>query len=65
MVHALIQAGADPNQARDNGTTPLLVAYRQGHLEVARTLFEAGVDRISPLLGRIRALADKEGGSNK
>ena len=44
VVHALIQAGADLNQAKDDGATPLYVACGKGHLEVVHALIQAGAD---------------------
>ena len=42
VLHALIQAGADFNQAADDGFTPLYMACQQGHVEVVHALIEAG-----------------------
>jgi cytohesin len=36
--------GADINQARDDGTTPLCVAAHQGHEAAVRALIELGAD---------------------
>eukprot|EP00438_Fugacium_kawagutii_P033967 Skav229532 [mRNA] locus=scaffold451:213104:226195:+ [translate_table: standard] len=45
VVRILIEAGADKNQAADNGALPLNIASHQGHLEVVRFLVEAGADK--------------------
>jgi ankyrin repeat protein len=44
VVHALIQAGADLKLAMNDGTTPLHVAYQQGHVEMVHALIQAGAD---------------------
>jgi ankyrin repeat protein len=50
--------GADVNQAKDRGATPLFIAAQNGHLNVVRTLVKelgadintAGPDGVSPLM---------------
>eukprot|EP00618_Florenciella_parvula_P035751 CAMPEP_0119472470 /NCGR_PEP_ID=MMETSP1344-20130328/4520_1 /TAXON_ID=236787 /ORGANISM="Florenciella parvula, Strain CCMP2471" /LENGTH=590 /DNA_ID=CAMNT_0007505425 /DNA_START=117 /DNA_END=1891 /DNA_ORIENTATION=- len=45
VVRALLEAGADVNQARtDDGTTLCYIAAQTGHVEVVRALIEAGAD---------------------
>ena len=44
LAGKLLGAGADPNIARDDGTSPLLLACEKGHAEVARKLLDAGAD---------------------
>ncbi|MFJ3762362.1 ankyrin repeat domain-containing protein [Streptomyces sp. NPDC090080] len=41
-VQALLRAGAHPEQADRDGTTPLYLASVQGEAEIARLLLEAG-----------------------
>ena len=41
MVRALIEAGADVNQAKNILVTPLLMAAQKGHEAVVRALIEA------------------------
>ena len=38
----LIEAGADVDKARDDGTTPLLMAAQEGRVEAVRVLLEQG-----------------------
>eukprot|EP00933_Yihiella_yeosuensis_P020509 TRINITY_DN16429_c0_g3_i2.p1 TRINITY_DN16429_c0_g3~~TRINITY_DN16429_c0_g3_i2.p1 ORF type:complete len:118 (-),score=22.96 TRINITY_DN16429_c0_g3_i2:287-640(-) len=38
----MLEEGPDPNAADKNGTTPLLVAIRKGHEDVAQTLIAHG-----------------------
>jgi ankyrin repeat protein len=40
----MIEAGADVNQATDNGWTPLSIAAQQGHETVVWAMIEAGAD---------------------
>ena len=44
LAGKLLGAGADPNIARDDGTSPLLLACEKGHAEVARKLLAAGAN---------------------
>ena len=44
IVRALIQAGADFNEAMDVGWTPMYVAAEKGHEVVVRALIEVGAD---------------------
>ena len=44
IVRALVEAGADLNQARESGATPLHAASYKGHLAVVKYLVEAGAD---------------------
>jgi ankyrin repeat protein len=43
-VRALLKAGANPNLADPDHSTPLLVALMNGHWDTARLLIEAGAD---------------------
>ena len=40
----MVERGADINEARDNGVTPLSIASEKGHVEVARILVDGGAD---------------------
>lgn len=42
IVKALLAAGAKPNQARDDGFTPLIVAIHSGYLDIVNALLAAG-----------------------
>jgi HEAT repeat protein len=44
LVRALIEARADTNARRDDGSTPLIYAATLGRLEAVRVLIESGVD---------------------
>jgi hypothetical protein len=46
-IHALLEAGADPNLADDAGVTPYLLAVRSGEEEIALLLEEFGATRAS------------------
>ena len=41
-VRTLLESGADPNVARGDGLTPLHLAAKEGHLEIAELLLGAG-----------------------
>ncbi len=43
-VKALLEAGADVEQADEHGQTPLMVAVTAGHVEVVKMLCEAGAN---------------------
>jgi ankyrin repeat protein len=43
-VRALIELGADVNQANDYGTTPLYTAAEKGHEAIVRALIDFGAD---------------------
>lgn len=47
QIEALLQAGAQVNEADANGTTALMVAARTGQANIVRRLLEAGAD-VSP-----------------
>ena len=38
IVKALLEAGADRNQAMNSGATPLFIAAEKGHLDVVEML---------------------------
>lgn len=42
--HSLLEAGAEVNQANNNGKTPLMAAAQEGHEKVVKALLEAGAD---------------------
>ena len=44
VVRALIKAGADINNADDDGVTPLYMAVQNGHEAVVRVLIELSAD---------------------
>eukprot|EP01048_Picozoa_sp_COSAG05_P019676 COSAG05_NODE_3146_length_2287_cov_4.953382_1_plen_122_part_00 len=44
LVGRLLEAGADANQAAQNGKTPLYIAAQDGHETVVGRLLEAGAD---------------------
>ena len=44
VVRALIEAGADVNQATEEGETPLYIAAQDGREAVMRALIQAGAD---------------------
>jgi ankyrin repeat protein len=44
MINALLQAGASPNHADEQGDTPLIKAVTIGNLVLVRTLLDAGAD---------------------
>jgi ankyrin repeat protein len=46
-VEALLEHGADPNQAEDGGYTPLLWATEFGHADTVHVLLEHGADPTS------------------
>jgi ankyrin repeat protein len=41
----LLEAGADKDQARTDGSTPLYIACKHDHIKVVRLLLEAGADK--------------------
>ena len=43
-MRALMELGADVNQARDDGVTALYIAAQLGHETVVRATIEAGAD---------------------
>jgi uncharacterized protein len=45
IVHALLEAGADPNARQDGGFLPLQAAAQIGDVEMARDLLAHGADR--------------------
>jgi len=50
VVRALIEAGADINEAKDDGATALFMAYLDSNEAVVRALIVAGADVIKALL---------------
>ncbi|HZI38653.1 MAG TPA: ankyrin repeat domain-containing protein [Acidimicrobiia bacterium] len=44
----LLESGADPNSAADDGTTPLHQAAVAGNVQVAKALIAAGADIVRP-----------------
>ncbi len=56
MTKSLLKAGANPNQARDNGKSPLIISVEQNNIDIATLLLKAGAnpnqsinDELSPL----------------
>jgi ankyrin repeat protein len=45
VVSELLAHGASPDPVGADGMTPLIVAARQGHLDIVRVLLDAGADR--------------------
>ena len=45
VVQYLIQQGADKNKAKNNGTTPLIIAAQEGQLKVVQCLVQQGADK--------------------
>ncbi|MBA2655193.1 MAG: ankyrin repeat domain-containing protein [Gammaproteobacteria bacterium] len=45
VVAALINAGANKDQARNEGATPLFIAAQNGHIEVVAALINAGANK--------------------
>ena len=43
----LLEAGGDVNKGDNNGCTPVLAAFQQGHLSTVRALLAAGADAES------------------
>jgi ankyrin repeat protein len=48
-VEALIGAGADPNIGKD-GTTPMTIAFQQGHKEVLNVLFKSTFSNLDHMV---------------
>ncbi|CAM9339138.1 unnamed protein product, partial [Hapterophycus canaliculatus] len=50
IVQVLLERGANPSVADDNGLTPLLIAAQQGHLPVTKMLVKAGenLEQLDP-----------------
>ena len=44
FVKVLLEAGANPNQPREEGTTPLMCAVAGGNVEIVKKIVEAGVN---------------------
>ena len=44
LIDALLESGADVDQAKANGSTPLFIAAENGHLAVVTKLVAAGAD---------------------
>ena len=44
VVRALLDRGADINQAENSGYTPLYIASQNGHVDVVRALLDRGAD---------------------
>ena len=51
-----LKAGADPNAAAEDGSTPLMVAAQYGHSEVLQLLLEAGADKNAAKTNGVTAL---------
>ena len=47
----LLEAGADPNKAKDNGFTALMYSCQNDHEHCARALLEAGADKDKEIPG--------------
>ncbi len=61
----LIKAGADLNQAGDDGATPLFMASQNGHAEVVEILVKAGADLNQGLDGETPLYIASQNGHNK
>jgi ankyrin repeat protein len=55
LVRRLVEAGADPGAANDDGWTPLHTAGMGGHRELARVLIDAGGAVSPPAFGIVSA----------
>ena len=55
MVRLLLDAGADREKAEDAGDTPLYIACKKGHLDVARLLLPKASACRSPATLRVTA----------
>ena len=60
-VRLLLEAGAAVSQAKDNGSTPLLIACLKGHLEVAKLLSSYGASRAATPFGMPEEIATSRG----
>ncbi|MGB2805163.1 MAG: ankyrin repeat domain-containing protein [Candidatus Zixiibacteriota bacterium] len=45
IIKLLLAAGGDPNYTKDDGSTPLMVAATNGHIEAVRLLLSVGASR--------------------
>ena len=62
IVRLLLEAGAAPNQARNDGATPLFAACYGGHLEVAKLLSSYGASRAAvPTVGTPEEITNSQG----
>ncbi|EOD11325.1 hypothetical protein EMIHUDRAFT_357793 [Emiliania huxleyi CCMP1516] len=61
IARLLLEAGADVNQAKQNGATPLFAACHFGHLEVAKLLSSYGASRAATPLGTPEEAANSRG----
>ena len=61
-MQLLLEAGAAVSQAADGGFTPLIVACRSGHLEVAKLLSSYGASRAAvPPFGTPEEVTNRRG----
>ncbi|NIR45443.1 MAG: tetratricopeptide repeat protein [Gemmatimonadetes bacterium] len=64
VVRQLLDAGADPRDATDDGTTTFLAAAKSGDTDVARLLIAAGADRDARTDEGMTALMFAAGGGH-
>ena len=61
IANALVAAGADINQARKDGVTPLYIASFEGHLDIVKALIEAGANRNKARIMDVPVIAAQNG----